>query len=218
MSLSELQELVKDRNAWRAVGHGVAKSWTRLSGWTEWCLLQHYSRRHGSNLNAHQQSNGQSRCDMIHIRDAVVLSHSKEWHCPFAATGAQPEITVLGEGQRRTNTLCSHLLSHDMLIQHMAQTNSIYRTETDSRHREQTCGHQESRGGWGKDRSLGLSETLTYRMDKQQGSAVGEGNQSISCDKRQRRKAFKKRISISVQPSHLSAQERLAHHCTSTLQ
>ena len=32
MSLSELQELVMDREAWRAVIHGVAKSWTRPSG------------------------------------------------------------------------------------------------------------------------------------------------------------------------------------------
>ena len=31
MSLGELQELVMDREAWRAVIHGVAKSWTRLS-------------------------------------------------------------------------------------------------------------------------------------------------------------------------------------------
>ena len=31
MSLSKLRELVMDREAWRAVIHGVVKSWTRLS-------------------------------------------------------------------------------------------------------------------------------------------------------------------------------------------
>ena len=41
MGLGGLRELVLDTEAWRAAVHGVAKSWTRLSDWTElnWMIL-----------------------------------------------------------------------------------------------------------------------------------------------------------------------------------
>ena len=43
MSLSNLQEIVKDREAWHAAVHGVAKNQTRLSNWTTKSYIEHFS-------------------------------------------------------------------------------------------------------------------------------------------------------------------------------
>ena len=46
MSLNRLRELVKDREAWRAAVHGVAKNQTPLIDWTE--VLSYYATHYGS--------------------------------------------------------------------------------------------------------------------------------------------------------------------------
>ena len=61
MSLSELQELVVDRKAWHAVIHGVAKSQTWLSDWTE---LKHQSRVHFITLSP-------SNCHKVKVLQSI---------------------------------------------------------------------------------------------------------------------------------------------------
>ena len=60
MSLSKLQKIVKDREAWRAADHGVAKNWTRLS-------QQHLSPR-AVGLQKHRGN----------LKSEVIRNHSQE--------------------------------------------------------------------------------------------------------------------------------------------
>ena len=57
VSLSKLQELVKDREAWGAAVHGVTKRWTRLSDWTELKPVSHARcESHEENASYHSDT------------------------------------------------------------------------------------------------------------------------------------------------------------------
>ena len=68
VSLSELRELVVDREAWRAAIHGIEKSQTRLSDWTElnWTDASRGSLQHEKNMPWATEESQENK----HIEDA----------------------------------------------------------------------------------------------------------------------------------------------------
>ena len=94
VSLSELWELVMDREAWRVAIHGVTKSQTRLSGWTETAVMctALYDLYYVTHLSPHQRRVGRIRWDDMYKRNlhkSLHLCKSKvfcQWTNPSVLT------------------------------------------------------------------------------------------------------------------------------------
>ena len=71
VSLSELQGLVMDREAWHAVIHGVAKSRKRLSDWTElnWTELVYYNLRYADDTTLMAESEEELKSLLMKVKE-----------------------------------------------------------------------------------------------------------------------------------------------------
>ena len=119
MGLSKPWEIVKDREAWHAGVHGVAKSWTWLNDWTT-----------------------------TYIHNKIILSYIRKKNeiLPFAATCMNLEDITLSEMSDREKQILYDSIYNMESKKYSKLVNKTENKQT-HRYREQTSGHQK-RSSW----------------------------------------------------------------------
>ena len=111
VSLGELQELVMDREAWRAVIHGVTKSRTRLSDWTELNCRKSY----GSSSKKQSIELSSDPAIMllgIYVKELKTIMHSySEQHYPQGPKVEHKTVDSWGDKQNAVHPYSGIFLS-----------------------------------------------------------------------------------------------------------
>ena len=119
VSLSELRELVMDREAWHAAIHGVTKSRTRLSDWTEIKFLRR-TKEHLEESEKESEKVGLKR----NIQKTKIMASGPitSWQIDEETVETVADF-ILGSSKITADGDCSHEIEKHLLLGRKVMTN-----------------------------------------------------------------------------------------------
>ena len=159
MDFGRLWELVRDRVAWRAAVHGVAKCWTSLSDWTElnwlswwvYCCYKNFTirRRQKDRQGRRRRTGDAAQGEFIKIRVIRSILSAFDGFLKMEGKAPAKNLSVLWKLSTNSQKVVQHMELNASNSLNKLERQSVLESPERKKALPNTLWHQEQRTSWG---------------------------------------------------------------------